>query len=195
MTETSDSKKKNTRLRRVFLLTMGTVLIVLATVSVISYRNTITPDGIIVHHSGVTVTREGKPITLEVLDNAHRRRDFGVYYWGRTYHIGYHYLIFADGRVEQGRPERCIGAHTFGHNSTVGICLIGDFSTASNPDGENGLPEPTEAQMEALIKLSRELRTRYNIPVERVRRHLDLNSDTECPGDRFPFETYLSRVK
>ncbi|HEX8475597.1 MAG TPA: peptidoglycan recognition family protein [Pyrinomonadaceae bacterium] len=195
MTKTSNAKKKNMRLRRMLFLIAGLTLIVLLAVGVISYRNTITPDGIIIHHSGVTLTREGRPITRKVLDNAHRRRDFGVFYWGRTYHIGYHYLIYADGRVEQGRPERCIGAHAFGHNSTVGICLIGDFSTESNPDGENGLLEPTEAQMDALIRLSRDLRARYNIPVERVRRHQDVNGDTECPGDRFLFDAYLTHIQ
>jgi len=40
--------------------------------------------------------------------------------------IGYHYVILEDGEVENGRPHYWEGAHTKGHNDTIGICLIGE---------------------------------------------------------------------
>lgn len=127
------------RYRVIILISIGGLIVTgLLFACVVSYQNTITPDGIIVHHSAVTFTQEGNPVDLKVLDNAHRRRGFDAFYWGRTYHVGYHYVIFPDGKVELGRPERCVGAHAAGHNSAIGICLVGDFSSAGNPAGEQG---------------------------------------------------------
>lgn len=40
--------------------------------------------------------------------------------------IGYHKIIRRDGRIENGRPEFWIGAHTYGkNNQSLGVCLIG----------------------------------------------------------------------
>ena len=164
-----------------------------AVVSFVSYRNTITPRGIVIHHSAVTTTSDGRPLDVPALAEYHRQRGFGAFYWGRTYHVGYHYIIFPDGRIEPGRPERCQGAHTAGHNSDLGICLIGNFSPTDNPAGERGLAAPTDAQMAALAELCRRLQARYDIPPGNVRRHRDVMSGTECPGDRFPFEKFTSQ--
>ena len=184
------------RRRLIILLSAGcSILSVLLIACVASYRNTITPNGIIIHHSAVTYTQEGSPVDIKVLESAHRRRGFGAFYWGRTYYVGYHYVILPDGKVEQGRPEHCVGAHATGHNSAIGICLVGNFSAADNPAGEQGPLEPTEAQMNALVSLCRDLRARYHIPTGRVLRHHDANSDTKCPGDRFPFEAFTSRLE
>ncbi len=182
------------RFRKFWFVAGSLPLLVLAGIAVLSYLNTITPHGIIIHHSAVITTREGRPISMDVLDNAHQRRGFGIFYWGRTYHIGYHYIIFPDGTVQQGRPEHCQGAHAVGHNSDLGICLIGDFSTTDNPTGEQGLLEPTEAQMRALVDLCQRLRARYKIPIGHVQRHRDVSSGTECPGDRFPFQELVQKL-
>ena len=40
--------------------------------------------------------------------------------------IGYHKVICRDGKVENGRPEFWVGAHTKGiNNISLGVCLIG----------------------------------------------------------------------
>ena len=40
--------------------------------------------------------------------------------------IGYHKVIQRNGKIENGRPEFWIGAHTYGINEiSLGICLIG----------------------------------------------------------------------
>lgn len=183
--------------KRSFIILLSTVVLILIpllTVGVISYDNTITPDGIIIHHSGVSLAPDGQVVDIKFLDDFHRRRGFGVFYWGRTYYIGYHYIIYPDGKVERGRPEHCVGAHASGHNSTIGVCLVGDFGTTSNPSGEQGNLEPTDAQLKALLNLCRDLRARHRIPLRRVMRHRDVNSGTECPGDRFSFEAFISRL-
>jgi N-acetylmuramoyl-L-alanine amidase len=161
-----------------------------------SYMHTINPTGIVIHHSTFPPgSPPGFRLDADGLDAIHKERGFGIFYWGRVYHIGYHYVILPDGTVQQGRPEHCEGAHTLGQNSYLGICLIGDFSTAHNPDGERGLRRPTSAQMRALLELSARLRETYGIPPERVFQHRDLNPDTECPGDRFPVQEFYEGLR
>ena len=75
----------------------------------------------------------------------------------------------------------------------LGIALIGDFSTKSNPRGDKAQAKPTPAQMRALVLLCRRLRERYNIPLSRIIRHSDV-SRTHCPGDRFPFDEFLKQI-
>lgn len=56
--------------------------------------------------------------------------------------IGYHYVILNgvrksaskyieidDGKIEEGRPLGMKGAHTYGHNDSIGICLIGNSNS------------------------------------------------------------------
>lgn len=172
---------------RLLWLGSGALVLLVLVSSAISYSNTITPAGIIVHHSAVPSFHEGEELDAKLLDKIHSRRGYGIFYWGRTYNIGYHYVILPDGTVQQGRPETCRGAHARGYNSYIGICLIGDFSKEDNPRGEKGPQEPTQAQMRALIELGRRLQERYHIPAQNVRRHSEMNPDTQCPGTHFPF--------
>src|SRR4029079_4106296 len=103
----------------------------------------------------------------------HRARGFDIRCQGREYHVAYHYLILPDGTVESGRPERCQGAHAKGYNSYLGIAVVGEFSSPDNPDGSKGPQVPTDAQMKALTRLSREIMEKYNLPLQRVLRHTD----------------------
>jgi N-acetylmuramoyl-L-alanine amidase len=161
----------------------------------LSLINTIRPAGIIIHHSAIPPRPDGRPIDASVIDEIHKKRGYTAFYWGRFYHIGYHYIILPDGTVQHGRPEHCRGAHAQGYNSYIGICLVGDFSSKDNPNGERGPTEPSEAQMQSLAGLSRNLREKYQIPLTSVLRHNDVNPNTECPGDRFPIETLLKMMQ
>lgn len=193
--ERSEKQRARRAHRVLWAVAVGVPLLGLGSVWTLSYSNTITPQGIIVHHSAVTIARNEAPVDVRLLDAVHQQRGYGVFYWGRVYHVGYHYVILPDGTVQRGRPERCQGAHARGYNSYIGICLIGDFSTADNPTGERGLQKPTPAQMCALVTLCRRLRARYRIPLRRVRRHSDVDPETQCPGDRFPFRELLRRLE
>ncbi len=159
--------------------------------SVNSFANTILPSGIIIHHSGVVPS---ETVDERAVDLFHRERGFDVTCFGREYHVAYHYLILADGTVQPGRPERCEGAHARGYNSYLGIALVGDFSKEDNPRGQRGLTTPTRKQMDALIRLCRELRDHYRIPLQRVLRHSDI-STPHCPGDRFPFRELMRALE
>jgi hypothetical protein len=44
-------------------------------------------------------------------------------------HVGYHYVIQTDGKVEAGRGLDEIGSHALGHNiKSIGVCLVGQTS-------------------------------------------------------------------
>lgn len=162
-----------------------------------SFFNTITPVGILIHHSGlipIKVAVQLKEQVADMIDEFHARRGFEIICFGRVYHVGYHYLILPSGKVEAGRPERCEGAHARGYNSFLGIALVGDFSPATNPSGLYGPSTPTRAQMRSLIKLCRRLRRRYHIPIQRVMRHSDV-TPTYCPGSRFPIQALLRALE
>ena len=72
-------------------------------------------DKIIIHCSA---SREGQNVTVEQIDKMHRQRGFAC--------IGYHYVIYLDGSIHEGRDISKVGAHTTGYNTgSIGICYIG----------------------------------------------------------------------
>jgi N-acetylmuramoyl-L-alanine amidase len=181
--------------RRRMLSYAATVCMVGTTVfgAVLSVENTITPVGIVIHH--LAVPPEVIPnYSFNEIDRIHERRGFGAFFWGRIFHIGYHYLILPDGTIVRGRPERLRGAHALGYNNYLGVCLVGDFSKRDNPDGKMGLMAPSEEQMRSLVSLIRHLQTKYQIPNTRVVLHREINFQTECPGDRFDKDSFLKRL-
>jgi N-acetylmuramoyl-L-alanine amidase len=151
---------------------------------VTSFFNTINPTGIIIHHSALIPVSQTLPKNLQDVDNYHAQRGFDIECFGREYHVAYHYLILSDGHTQNGRPERCQGAHARGYNSYIGISMVGDFSS------KEGSQTPTSEQLKSLVRLTRQLQRRYNIPVQRILRHGDV-APTDCPGDRFAFKQFL----
>jgi len=147
------------------------------------------PTGIVIHHSDTPSFNSASDF-LDTVDRFHASRGWGVYFAGRVYHIGYHYLVLPDGRVEQARPDWMPGAHTRGHNDMLGICVVGAFTR----DSRGALRRPTAAQMEALRRLTRDLLARYHLPPRRVYLHRDLGR-TECPGEGFPAAEFLEGLR
>ncbi len=138
------------------------------------------PPGIVIHHSATPAVVRGQPVTAAVLDQAHAGRGWGRRdSSGRVYHIGYHYVVLADGTVQAGRPEGMRGAHCDGHNDMLGICLVGDFTAE----------RPPAAQLRAAEDLTRRLMAKYHLSPSQVHRHCDLDS-TECPGKKFPWQRF-----
>ncbi len=173
-------------------LLLAAVLLPVGIALVVSWAHQMTPAGIVIHHTGPLT--EGDAVTLPELDELHRSRGFGAFYYGHVYHVGYHYVIFPDGRVVPARPEHLRGAHTQHYNNYLGIVLVGDFSSKNNRYGRHGLEAPTEAQLASLVFLCRRLDKKYGIALDHVRPHRDF-SQTLCPGDRFPWDEFLSRLE
>ena len=162
--------------------------------SVVSFFNTITPTGIVIHHTAVIPGENRVPRSERDIDKYHQARGFEILCFGRVYHVAYHYLVMPNGSVQAGRPERCEGAHAQGYNSYLGISVVGDFSSEDNPTGEKGPIRPSAKQIASLIELCRRLKDRYHIPLQHIVRHSDISS-TRCPGDRFPFRSVLDQLQ
>ncbi len=150
--------------------------------------------GIIIHHSATGATAQGVPVDAASIDADHASRGWGVHYKGRTYHIGYHYVVLPDGTVQSGRPEQVPGAHTKGHNRYIGICLVGNFSSSANPLSTQWPTRPTPAQLDALVSLIDDIASRHGLGPGDVYRHRDF-AETACPGDRFPMDEVRRRLQ
>ncbi len=145
------------------------------------------PAGIVIHHTATGARVEGHVVDAERIARWHEQRGFSAEYRGEVYHIGYHYVILPDGTLQRGRPDWMMGAHTYGYNDYLGICLVGNFDSHSNPDGAQQPSRPTPAQMATLKSLLRDLMTKYRLRPEDIHEHGELGA-TACPGDRFPMD-------
>lgn len=124
-----------------------------------------TINEIIVHCSA---TAEGKDFTVADITRWHKQRGFTT--------IGYHYVIYRDGSVHNGRDINVSGAHCTGHNThSIGVCYIGGCKA----DGLSPKDTRTPAQKDALLKLLKQLRTLY--PTAKIRGHRDF-ANKACPS-------------
>ena len=84
--------------------------------------------------------------------------------------IGYHYLIRRNGTVENGRSEEQKGAHVYGHNAdSLGIVWVGK----KNMDPR---------QLFSLLQLVKSLMDKYEVDVQKVLGHYELDSNKTCPN-------------
>lgn len=80
--------------------------------------------------------------------------------------IGYHKVIRRNGQIESGRPETVIGAHTLGLNAcSLGVCL----------SGHGDLQPMTHEQETALLELLAQWVQKYQVPIDRVIGHREVN--------------------
>ena len=120
---------------------------------------------IIVHCSA---TAEGKDFTTAQIKQWHLARGFKD--------IGYHWVIYRDGSVHPGRSESTIGAHCINHNAhSIGVCYIGGCAS----DGKTPKDTRTDAQKTALVKLLKELKSRY--PKATIHGHREY-ANKACPS-------------
>jgi|GEM_PF-329422 len=106
-----------------------------------------TINEIIVH---CTATPEGRRVTVDAIRQWHKARGWSD--------IGYHYVVYQDGSVHEGRPVERAGAHAKGHNAdTIGVCYVGGLTK----DGETPKDTRTGEQKAALDVLLRDLIKRF----------------------------------
>ena len=121
---------------------------------------------IIIHCSA---TPEGRNYTVDDIRRWHRQRGWSD--------IGYHYVIYRDGTIHEGRNVDIAGAHCVNHNAhSIGICYIG--GCASN--GKTPKDTRTLTQRAALLNLLHELRVLY--PDARIYGHHDFEPRKACPS-------------
>ena len=127
---------------------------------------------IIIHCSA---TPDGKDYTVDDIRRWHKQRGYSD--------VGYHYIVYRNGILAQGRDVNIIGAHAAGHNAhSVGICYIGGMSA------DNSRPEDTRTlrQKARLLSLLVDLRKLY--PNARIIGHRDLSEDKNGNGIIEPSE-------
>lgn len=101
-------------------------------------------DKAVIHHTA------SHDVSAQTIDQWHKEKGWDG--------IGYHFIIRADGTIEQGRPISKQGAHAKGRNDYVGIALT-------------GYDEFTPLQIKSLKKLIIELK------ISHIERH-----HQDCPG-------------
>lgn len=121
---------------------------------------------LIIHCSA---TREGQDIDVDTIRGWHVNER-------KWSDIGYHYVVYLDGTVANGRDLRIQGAHTRGENkNSLGICYIGGVEL----DGKTPKDTRTDAQKESLDKLLLDLKSLFCDSV--VHGHRDFSSKS-CPS-------------
>lgn len=97
--------------------------------------------------------------------------------------IGYHYVIRLNGKIEDGRDVKYIGAHAHGLNGdSVGVCFEGDFRDY----------EPTVEQFNAACELYHGLCRLYSKSLG-IDYHRAI--DNPCPGPKFNRADFREIVK
>lgn len=126
---------------------------------------------IIVH---CTATPEGRDYTVEQCRADHKKRGFKD--------IGYHYLIYRDGTIHEGRDVNKIGAHCSNHNAhSIGISYVGGVENKSGVayDKLNPKDTRTQQQKDALLNLLEALKMMY--PMAKIYGHRDF-AKKACPS-------------
>lgn len=99
--------------------------------------------------------------------------------------IAYHVVIEKVGDTYEafiGRPWEWNGAHCPGHNHTaLGVCLVGDFSVSP----------PADDHLVKAAQVVESIKNIYGISKSMVHPHRKF-SDTDCPGDAFPWDKFLT---
>lgn len=121
---------------------------------------------IIIHCSA---TPEGRNYTVEDIRRWHRQQGWSD--------IGYHYVIYRDGTIHEGRHVDIAGAHCVNHNAhSIGICYIGGVAS----DGKTPKDTRTLTQRAALLSLLNELRQLY--PNAKIYGHRNFDPHRDCPS-------------
>ena len=120
---------------------------------------------IIVH---CTATPDGRDYTVADIRQMHKAQGW--------VDVGYHYLIYRDGSIHEGRNVDLVGAHCQGHNAqSIGVCYVGGVAR----DGKTPKDTRTQAQKDALIHLLMQLVCLY--PDATIRGHRDFAAKA-CPS-------------
>ncbi len=129
-------------------------------------------DLILVH---CTATADGKDFTVEQIRGWHTAPKPKGNGWSD---IGYHYVIYRDGTIHEGRSVDVSGAHCEGWNAhSIGIVYVG----GCEKDGKTPKDTRTDEQKAALLSLLMDLRKMY--PQAKIAGHRDYDKrGKKCPS-------------
>ena len=122
---------------------------------------------IIIHCSA---TPENKSYTVDDITKWHKQRGWST--------IGYHYVVYLDGSVHNGRDVNISGAHCTNHNSkSIGICYIGGLDST----GKIAKDTRTDAQKKSLVSLVKNLQGMYKLSDSNIHCHNEY-ANKACPS-------------
>jgi len=139
------------------------------------------PNWITIHHAGVLWTNDRDPAEfVRAMQSWGKRRPQLEKPPRDTYwpDLPYHFLVAPDGRIFEGRPiEYEPESNTkYPVAGNIGVEMMGDFNQQ----------RPTEAQLEACVRLTAWLMQQHKIDSAHVRTHRDAApGQTSCPGKDF----------
>lgn len=123
---------------------------------------------IIVH---CTATKEGINQTVEQIRKYHTAKPPMGRGWSD---IGYHYVIYLDGSIHEGRNVNIAGAHCTNHNAySIGVVYVGGLDSKGKSKDTR-----TPAQKTALLALLKNLKKFY--PNAKIYGHRDF-ANKDCP--------------
>jgi N-acetylmuramoyl-L-alanine amidase len=150
-------------------------------------------DMIVIHSTGGPTcdAKTNKPIWVKAGELEENMRTIEAHP-----RLGIHYMIDRDGTLRKSIPESQVAHHVLTYSGrSIAIELINDG------DGVDPFPE---TQLEALVKLMREIVARHPIKRDGIKRHSDLDRGMmPCdpkrrrkvdPGDAFPIDSVLNRT-
>lgn len=126
---------------------------------------------IIVH---CTASREGQPMTVDAIRRMHIKERG----WSD---IGYHYVVYIDGSIHEGRNVNISGAHCKYHNThSIGVVYVGGLENTPNVPYAKLKPKDTRtpAQKAGLLKLLKDLKKLY--PKATIHGHCEY-ANKACP--------------
>jgi N-acetyl-anhydromuramyl-L-alanine amidase AmpD len=110
--------------------------------------------------------------------------------------LGIHWIVDRSGTTLPSTPENEVANHALGFNEiSIGIELV------NNSDGRDPFPK---RQIDALTILVRDIRSRWHIAADHIRRHSDIDKGRRLPcgvarkvdpGAAFPLQEFLESVR
>lgn len=114
-----------------------------------------------------TATPEGKDFSVADIRRWHLKKGWSD--------IGYHYVIYLDGSIHEGRDVDKQGAHVVNHNrNSIGLVYVGGVDINMKAKDTR-----TQAQKESLLKLLKDLRKLY--PTAKIYGHRNFAAKA-CPS-------------
>ena len=151
-------------------------------------------DSIIVHAIGGPSCDGGKLVFSGAPGDAQRWKNF----FDRHPFLGIHYVVDRDGLVLASTPEDRVANHALDNNATsIGIELVHEG---------DGIEPFGKRQIDALIGLLKSIRTRYEVPIDNIKSHSEVDVRTfTCggglyqtkmdPGANFPWGRVRAAVR
>jgi hypothetical protein len=153
------------------------------------------PDMIVYHHTAMHSNSTFEDVVRVIKS----RKTPG----GKNWLTGYHCVILADGSIHPFCRWDRYGNHAAGFNmQSLGITFNGNFETGtkdrwSNADGRYGLKRPTEAQLEAGVRVVTLWTLLYSIDPDfenSIIPHKQIATKA-CPGSNFPYDEFKRKVE